>query len=89
MPTIAPYAKAILGALIAFVGAVAVGYTDGLMTAAEWWTSAGAGLVVLGGVFGVPNAEREAGEGGAVVFGLELIVGFLGGLFLGFLLWHR
>jgi hypothetical protein len=58
------YAKAILGGLIAFVGAVAVGYTDGAMTAAEWWTSAGAGLVALGGVFGVRNAP-VADEDGA------------------------
>jgi hypothetical protein len=56
------YAKAILGGLIAFVGAVAVGYTDGAMTAAEWWTSAGAGIAALGGVFGIRNAPT-AGEG--------------------------
>jgi hypothetical protein len=62
------YAKAILGGLIAFVGAVAVGYTDGAMSAAEWWTSAGAGLVALGGVFGVRNAPtNEDGAGDALV----------------------
>jgi hypothetical protein len=55
MDKVKPYAKAVVGAAVAFTGAVAVGYTDGAMTAAEWWTSASAGLVAFGGVFGIPN----------------------------------
>lgn len=60
----APYAKAILAGAIATVGAVAVGYADGTMVAAEWWSAAASGLVALGGVWGVPNAVRHADTDG-------------------------
>ena len=49
-------AKALVGAGIAFVGAVVTGMSDGAMEAIEWWVAAGAGLSALGTVFRVPNA---------------------------------
>lgn len=55
MTKIKPYAKAAIAGAVAFSGAVAVGYTDGAMSAAEWWTASSAALVALGAVFGVPN----------------------------------
>ena len=60
MNKITPYAKAIVAALIAFSGAVAVGYSDNAMTAAEWWFSGSTGLTALGVVFGVPNKDPRA-----------------------------
>ena len=50
-----PYAKAIVGGLVAFTGAVATGYSDGVMQTGEWWLSASTGLAALGVVFGVRN----------------------------------
>ena len=68
MNRVTPYAKAVLAGAVAFTGAVATGYSDGTMTAAEWWTSASAGLVALGAVFGVPNrtplGHRRSGPQG-------------------------
>lgn len=52
-------AKALMAGGIAFTGAVAVAYTDGVATTAEWWTAASAGLVALGGVWGIPNAREK------------------------------
>lgn len=58
METAKYIAKALVGGGIAFVGAVATGYGDGAMTAAEWWTAIGAGLVGIGAVFGVRNGPQ-------------------------------
>lgn len=57
MNTALSIAKALLAGAIAFVGAVAVGYTDEAITTAEWWASAAAGLTALGVVYGVPNRK--------------------------------
>lgn len=78
------YAKAILAGLIALVGGIAVGYTDESLTKGEFWAAAAAGLVALGSVFQVPNAEAE--EDGAV--GLEFIVGVLVGITICIVLPH-
>lgn len=58
------YAKAIIGALIALLGALATGVTDGL-TAQEWLTAAIAGLTAGGAVFSVTNAADPADPGEA------------------------
>lgn len=58
METAKYIAKALLAGGIAFVGAVATGYSDGAMEVAEWWSAIAAGLVSLGIVFGVPNTEK-------------------------------
>lgn len=50
-------AKAILAGAISFSGAVAVAYADGEASTAEWWTAVSAGLVALGGVYGIRNAD--------------------------------
>ena len=60
MTAVATIAKALLAGVIAGVGAVAVGYTDGLLTIAETWTAVASGLTALGVVWGVPN--RQAGS---------------------------
>lgn len=52
---VSTYAKALLAGAIAFTGAVATGYSDGVMIAAEWWLSASSGLVAVGGVWGIRN----------------------------------
>lgn len=62
------YAKAILAGLIALVGGIAVGYTDESLTKGEFWAAAAAGLVALGSVFQVPNAEAD--EDGLIDRGL-------------------
>ena len=55
MKTAMSIVKALLAGAIAFVGAVAVGYTDEVITTAEWWASAASGLTAFGVVWGVPN----------------------------------
>jgi hypothetical protein len=55
-----PYAKAILAALIAGVGGIALGYTDDALSKGELWGSISLGLVAGGGVFGVPNRDPRA-----------------------------
>jgi hypothetical protein len=57
MTTLAPYAKAIIGALIAGLTAIATALTDGGVSASEWVTAAIATLVALGGVYAIPNAN--------------------------------
>lgn len=49
------YAKAFVACATAVVGALAVAAIDGGISLAEGLTAAGAGLVALGAVFGVPN----------------------------------
>lgn len=48
-------AKAFLASLIAGVGVVSAGMTDGHLTAAEGVAAALAGLIALGAVYGVTN----------------------------------
>lgn len=57
---LAPYAKALVAFAVAFTGAVATGYVDGVMTAGEWWFAGSAGVAALGAVYGVPNRMRTA-----------------------------
>jgi hypothetical protein len=69
--------KAIVAALIAFVGGLAGGATDGHLTLAEWLVAASAGLVALGGVFQVKNAPKAAtkpGDSGLVDVAVLLLV---------------
>ena len=51
------YAKAIVGALVAGLGAYGVAVADGSPTAEEWSTVAVAFLGALGLIWGVPNSE--------------------------------
>lgn len=60
MNTFAPYAKAIVGALTAGLGALGTALTDGDVSAQEWVAVASATLVALGVVFGVPNRDPHA-----------------------------
>lgn len=50
--------KAILACAIAAVGALSTALIDNGVTAQEWCTVALAGLVALGGVWAVPNAQK-------------------------------
>lgn len=52
----AQYAKAIVGAIVAALTALATGLTDGHLTAVECLAAAIAFFVALGGVWKVPNA---------------------------------
>ena len=61
MTKIAPYAKALVGAAVAGLGALGTALTDSHVSAQEWVAVASATLVALGVVFGVPNAD-PAGE---------------------------
>lgn len=60
MKHIAPYAKALVGAATAGLGALGTALTDGDVTAQEWVAVASATLVALGVVFGTPNKDPEA-----------------------------
>ena len=57
MNTLTPYAKALIGALIAGLTAIGTALTDGGVSPAEWVAAAVAFLVALGGVYAIPNAE--------------------------------
>ena len=50
------YAKAIIGAVTAGIGALGTALADGHVTATEWVTVAGAALAALALVWGVPNS---------------------------------
>ena len=43
-----PYTKAIIGALLAFLGALATGWDDSVLTTSEIVTAIGAGIAALG-----------------------------------------
>jgi hypothetical protein len=51
--------KAWLAAAIALVGSLAAGSLDGSLVLAEYLAAASAGLVALGGVYGVKNADAK------------------------------
>lgn len=51
------YAKAIVGGLIAGVGALATAYADNVLTAGEAWGAAAVALTAFGAVFGVENKQ--------------------------------
>lgn len=61
------YAKALVAALIALVGGIAVGYTDDTLTKGEFWAAAAASLVALGGVFQIPNKAEPSEDGASTV----------------------
>ncbi|WP_422733989.1 hypothetical protein ACN26Y_29820 [Micromonospora sp. WMMD558] len=50
-----PYAKAVVAALLAGLGALGTALVDNTVTPAEWVTVAGATLAGLGVVYAVPN----------------------------------
>lgn len=58
MKKIAPYAKAVIGAAVAGLGATGTALTDGHISPVEWVTIASATLVGLSAVFAVPNRPR-------------------------------
>lgn len=56
MKNIAPYAKALIAALVAGLGVIGASLADGSwLTAQDWVSAAVAFLVALGAVFAVPN----------------------------------
>lgn len=59
MNSIAPYAKAFVGAAVAGLGAAGTALTDGVISGQEWVAIASATIVALGVVFGVPNKDPE------------------------------
>ncbi len=52
------YAKAFVAMLVAALGSLATGYSDGNLTVVEGLTAAINGLVALSVVFGVPNVPK-------------------------------
>ena len=54
-----PYAKAILAALVAGVGGIAVGYADDSLTKGEFWAAMAAAATAGAAVFGVRNGAPE------------------------------
>lgn len=62
MSKVAPIAKALIAALVAGLGGIAVALDDNAISAQEWVTAAVAFLVALGAVFAVPNAEPPPAE---------------------------
>jgi len=59
MSKFAPYAKAVLAAAIAGLGALGTALTDGSVSTAEWVAVASAVVVALGVVWGVPNKPPQ------------------------------
>ena len=58
------YAKAIVGAVLAGLGALATGLSDNVMTPVEWVMVASATIAAGGVVFGVANRDPVAIEDG-------------------------
>lgn len=63
MNIIAPYAKAVIAALIAGLTAIATGLVGGGLSWSEIITALIAFLVALGAVFSVPNRPLPPSEG--------------------------
>lgn len=59
MSTIAPYAKALVAALVAGLTALGTALADGNVEPVEWTGVIVAFLVALGAVFAVPNKDPE------------------------------
>lgn len=53
------YAKAIAGAVLAGLGALYLGLSDGVVTAQEWVGVAQTSLATFAGVWGIPNAAKQ------------------------------
>lgn len=83
-------AKAIVGALIAGVTALATGLTDGRLSTQEIVAAVLAFLIALGGVYATPNKQsRPAGDRGISGVGVLLVVVILfAALLLGFAVNH-
>jgi len=60
--TIAPYAKAVIAALVAGLTAISTGLVDGGLTWSEGITAVIAFFVALGAVFSVPNRPLPPSE---------------------------
>lgn len=60
MSKLAPYAKAIIGALVAGLAALASALEDGSINSQEYVTIAAAFLVALGAIFAIPNASSSS-----------------------------
>lgn len=52
------YAKAIVAALVAGVGAIATGYADDSLTQGELWAAISTGLAAGAATFGIRNGSR-------------------------------
>ncbi|HET9866436.1 MAG TPA: hypothetical protein VFQ06_04020 [Nitrospira sp.] len=55
----AHYAKAIVGAFIAGLGALVTGLADDALSNSEWLIATIAFLIALGGVWAVPNKPAQ------------------------------
>lgn len=60
MNKIAPYAKAIVGALVTGLGSLYQALGDNAVSSQEWVAVAVATLAAFGVVFGVPNKDNAA-----------------------------
>lgn len=59
MDKVAPYYKAVAGALVAFLSAIAAGLAQDGLSGQEWITAAIAFIVGLGAVFAIPNIKSN------------------------------
>lgn len=69
MDRVAPYAKAVIGALVAGLTALGTALADGAVSPAEWVGVAIATLGALGAVYAIPNIKAPTGatkDAGAV-----------------------
>jgi drug/metabolite transporter superfamily protein YnfA len=62
MDKIAPYYKAIAGAVVAFLTAISTSLDDGTLTAQDWIGAVIALVVGLGVVFVIPNKPAPPSE---------------------------
>jgi len=84
--------KAVAGGCAGLVPIAAKAVSDLDVSRTEVGQMLGAFVLGFGVVFFAPanaGARRTRSETGVVAVDISLAVGFLGGLFLGFLLWHR
>jgi len=59
MNKIAPYYKAVAGALVAFLGSLIAGLADGNLDTSEWLTAIITLIVAGGAVFSIPNIPNK------------------------------
>ena len=62
MTNVAGYAKAIIGCVIASLGALGTALADEVVTRGEWVAVTLAGFVALGAIYGVPNKTSSPGQ---------------------------
>lgn len=53
------YAKAIIAAVVAGLGVIVEGLTDGSLSAQEWINAVIATLLLFGGVYVTPNSKKK------------------------------